>query len=104
MNTRASRLDSIPYLHNLLFILTICTEYTDAMNQVIVDLFIPADEYLALYRGTAREVVCRSRDGLIIRFPANILQPYVCHEGIRGTFSIAFDHNKKFQSIRLLNK
>ena len=73
------------------------------MNRIIVDLFIPADEYLALYRGAVRDVVCRSRDGLTVRFPAKILQPYVRHEGVRGSFSINFDQANKFHSIHKLD-
>ena len=69
---------------------------------IIVDLTISADEYLKLYQGIARDVICYARDGRRVRFPAKILQPYVTHDGIRGSFCIAFDQNQKFSSIRRL--
>lgn len=67
---------------------------------VIVDLTISAEEYLKLYQGVARDVVGYARDGRSVRFPAKILQPYVTHDGIRGSFCISFDKDQKFSSIR----
>lgn len=62
-------------------------------------LNISADEYSRYYRGTARFVHARSVDGRTVRFPINVLQPHLTHEGVHGEFILYFDHNNKF--IRL---
>jgi hypothetical protein len=73
------------------------------MTQTIeVSLSIPADEYVALYQGSVRDVVARARDGRTVRFPARILQPYVTHQGIHGRFVIQFDANNRFAGISRL--
>ncbi|WP_041598852.1 DUF2835 domain-containing protein [Hahella chejuensis] len=72
------------------------------MRQIIVDIYISADEYLNVYRGSAKSVSAVSRDGLRVQFPASILQRFVTREGIRGSFVITFDDANKFQSIEQL--
>ena len=73
------------------------------MHDIIVDLFIPADEFIALYQGRAENVLARSRDGRRVAFPARILQPYVTHSGIKGSFLIQFDAQFRFQRIQRLD-
>ena len=72
------------------------------MDYLIVDLSISPDEYLKLYQGVAKDVFARARDGRNARFPAQVLRPFVTREGVRGSFCIFFDQNKKFESIRRL--
>lgn len=72
-------------------------------QQIVVDLYISAEEWLRIYRGQAYQVAARSRDGRSVRFPARILQPFVAHEGIRGSFLIEFDAAGKFRQIRRLD-
>lgn len=76
-------------------------QFTKA-KQVVVDLHIPEDEYLRVYRGSARTVLARSIDGRRISFPANILQPFVTRTGISGRFRIRFDADGRFHSIEKL--
>lgn len=73
------------------------------MQAIYIDISISADEWLKIYRGTARVVNTRSRDGRTIQFPANILQQYVTHTGVYGSFVIYFDDSGKFQSIAKLD-
>jgi Protein of unknown function (DUF2835) len=70
------------------------------MHSIIVDITITADEYLKRYQQPNAVVLCHSRDGRSVRFPAGLLQPYVSHSGIRGSFSIAFDNAGKFKTIK----
>jgi len=70
------------------------------MRNVTISISISTQDYLAHYQGTVKEVVARSSDGRNIRFPSTILQPFVSHEGISGTFVIRFDDNNKFQDIQ----
>ncbi|ASP39614.1 hypothetical protein CHH28_13450 [Bacterioplanes sanyensis] len=72
-------------------------------QRIVVDLAISADDYLAYYSGTAKNVVATAEDGRIVRFPANILQRVVGHEGIYGRFAIEFDSAGKFTGITKLN-
>jgi len=72
------------------------------MRQIIVDLNINKDEWLKIYRGQTKLVYAHSRDGRSIQFPANILSKYTGHNGIQGSFIIAFDADGKFQTISRL--
>ncbi|MGI1678294.1 MAG: DUF2835 domain-containing protein [Cellvibrionaceae bacterium] len=55
-----------------------------------------------MYAGQVKTVLATSRDGRRVRFPANILVPFVERDGIRGSFAISFDVENKFQNIRRL--
>jgi len=70
------------------------------MREVTISLSISAQDYLGHYQGVAREVVATTNDGRKIRFPSNILQPFIGHNGIHGRFVISFDASNKFQGIR----
>ncbi len=72
------------------------------MSTVIFDMRISREQFLAWYRGARRIVSVRARDGRVIHFPANILQPYVTHDGIQGSFALHFDEQNKFRSIERL--
>ena len=65
-------------------------------------LSIEYDEYLRYYQGTAGNVRLRADNGQVVVFPANRLQPFIRHEGIKGHFQITFDHNNKFVSLERL--
>jgi hypothetical protein len=69
------------------------------MQTLIIDLHIPADEWLRLYRGQAHIVRARSRDGRSVQFPANILSRFTSREGVQGSFIIRFTEEGKFHSI-----
>ena len=63
-------------------------------------LAISAEEYLAYYQGGAREVVVRSDDNRIVRFPASAIRKFVTHDGIFGSFEITYDENNKLIAIQ----
>lgn len=73
------------------------------MQTIIVDLHISAEEYLKRYRVYGAVVATRSRDGRRVRFPARILQRFVTHGGVEGSFEISFDAEGKFSSIQRLS-
>lgn len=68
-------------------------------HSVIVRLHIDAEEFLRYYRGSAKVVSAPDIYGRSVRFPANILQPFITREGIQGVFEIFFDESGKFVSI-----
>lgn len=73
------------------------------MKKVTVDLSIPKDEWLKIYRGQTNRVYAITRDGLSIQFPANILSNFTSHSGVQGSFDIYFDDQGKFHSIQKLD-
>lgn len=73
------------------------------MSVIVVDLAISAEQYLSYYTGQVKTVVGRSVDGRTVRFPANILQHVVSHEGVYGRFAIEFDAYGKFVQIKRLS-
>ncbi|WP_075187516.1 DUF2835 domain-containing protein [Teredinibacter haidensis] len=66
---------------------------------VYLSLRISAEEYQKLYAGVAKSVYARALDGRRIRFPANILRPFVTRTGIDGHFAIYFDGQNRFTRI-----
>jgi len=60
------------------------------------------EKYTAYYKGYAEHVVVTAFDGRKIQFPAEILKPYLTHQGINGTFIIYFDDKNKYQSLQKL--
>ncbi|GAB4357027.1 MAG: hypothetical protein Kow006_24570 [Gammaproteobacteria bacterium] len=71
-------------------------------QQIRFSLSISADRFLAYYRGDARQVVVKAEDGRTLRFPANVLQPFLTHEGITGDFVLEYDQHNRFTGIRKL--
>lgn len=74
-----------------------------AANVVHIRLVIGPDEYLRVYKGSAKNVFARDVRGRSISFPAKILQPFVTRNGIAGMFAIAFSDTGKFLSIEKLD-
>ncbi len=72
------------------------------LKSIIVNLSISAEEFQRLYEGNVKTVFAHSIDGRRIRFPANILRPFVLHSGVQGTFQIDFDEDNRFSSIARL--
>ncbi len=74
------------------------TDTTDTRSLVFT-LAITPDEFLRLYQGTVRNVVTKASNGQTVRFPANILRPFVTRDGVQGTFRISFDAKGKLTDI-----
>jgi hypothetical protein len=72
------------------------------MRDIVVDITISADEYLKSYRHSGAVVTTRCRLGRRVQFPANILQRFVSHAGISGSFRICFNDAGKFVSVERL--
>lgn len=73
------------------------------MHSIIVPLRISAEEFQRLYEGAVKDVSARSLDGRRVRFPANILRPFVTHSGVDGTFHIHFGDDNRFQRIEKID-
>lgn len=69
------------------------------MQSIRFYLDISPDVYIAYYKGTAKNVLTNSIDGRSLKFPANILQQFLTHDGIQGLFELRFDSNGKYSDI-----
>lgn len=69
------------------------------MQEIRFRLNLTAAEFLAFYKGTAREVVTKALDGRTVRFPASVLRPYVLHDGVCGVFALRYDDTHKFTEL-----
>lgn len=72
------------------------------MQELIIDVALPAERYLAWYRGDAKRVLMRSRDGRSISLPAHHLRPFLTHEGVYGSFVMRFTSEGKMVSLERL--
>ena len=70
------------------------------MPSVCIDLQISKDELLRWYGGEAKVVSAIARDGRRVQFPAKLLQRFVTHSGIQGTFIIEFTQAGQFSDIK----
>lgn len=70
------------------------------MQEIRFSISIDSDEYIKYYQGVARSVYTISEDGRSIHFPAKILQQFLTHDGIKGSFALQYDDTGKFSSIR----
>jgi hypothetical protein len=66
---------------------------------LIVDLNISPEQYQRHYQGAVRQVICTARDGRKVQFPSAILQRFVSHTGIHGSFRLLIDDNNKLISV-----
>ena len=69
------------------------------MQELILDLALPAERYLAWYRGQAGRVMMHSRDGRRVSLPAHHLRPFLSHEGVYGSFVRRFTAEGKLVSL-----
>lgn len=70
------------------------------MPNALFSLNIKASELEKYYRGQATSILVTALNGLKIRFPANLILPYVAHNGIHGRFILQYDDNGKAQSLK----
>ncbi|THB74230.1 MAG: DUF2835 family protein [Gammaproteobacteria bacterium] len=70
------------------------------MSDILFSLNLTADEYLPYYQGVVKNIQVISHDGRTLRFPANVLRPFVTHGGVQGTFVLEYDQYNKFKGIR----
>ncbi|HIQ51652.1 MAG TPA: DUF2835 family protein [Pseudomonas pachastrellae] len=72
------------------------------MQQLILDLALPAERYLAWYQGRAERVSMVSRDGRRISLPAHHLRPFLTHQGVYGSFVLQFTDEGKLIKLERL--
>ena len=60
---------------------------------------IKENEFISYYSGKVKNIIVRSEDNKTIQFPAQLLQQFVSHSGIKGRFRIRYGKNHKLLSI-----
>jgi hypothetical protein len=63
-------------------------------------LSISPERFLDYYRGTARQVVARCRNGENIQFPAALLRPFVTPAGVQGDFVLTCDESLRGANLQ----
>ena len=74
-----------------------------ATHQITVSLNIPADEFLAFYQGKKNKVHATADDGRTVLFPANILQKFLTHTGIHGSFLFSYNEDGKLVLVERIS-
>ena len=72
------------------------------MQQLILDLALPAERYPAWYQGRAERVSMVSRDGRRVSLPAHHLRPFLTHQGVYGSFVLQFTDEGKLIKLERL--
>ncbi len=63
-------------------------------------LSLSAERFQTYYLGRVREIQVTTVDGLRVRFPAEVLRPFVSRDGIHGEFLLQYGEDNRFQGIR----
>ena len=72
------------------------------MPSLVLDISLPAERFLAVYRGNANRVLLFSRDGRKVSLPAHHLRPFLSHNGIYGVFELKFSNTGELLELRQL--
>jgi hypothetical protein len=73
------------------------------MPEIQVKLAISAERFQVYYSGRVRHVIAKAADGRRVQFPAKLLQQFLSHNGVHGTFVISYGEDGRQQSIRRLD-
>ena len=70
------------------------------MPRICVPLSITKDELLRWYSGSAKDVTAFALDGRSVRFPVDVIRPFIARDGVHGYFEIRFSAAGKFEEIQ----
>lgn len=73
------------------------------LDSLTFELNIEPEQYRLYYAGAAKTVVVRSLEGKVVRFPANVLQRHLTHDGIHGCYRLRFNSDNKFVDIEKID-
>lgn len=69
------------------------------MAKIVLDISVSAFKFKEMYKGTAKNLIAKSRDGRNVQLPLTIFTSFVTHQGLYGTFEVEFDDNRKLVGI-----
>lgn len=68
-------------------------------HTIVVTIRLDTQQWLAYYRQPNARVQARAHDGRLIELPASLLQRFVSHAGVSGTFRLSLDAQHKLLDI-----
>ncbi|KUI99451.1 hypothetical protein VRK_15350 [Vibrio sp. MEBiC08052] len=80
----------------------VCYGHCSLMKYFYFSLYIPYQEYLAHYSGSASHLVVKTDNGLTLQLPATHFRPYLTQFGLKGRFRLTTDAQYKFQRLELI--
>tara|TARA_R110002074_G_scaffold145034_2_gene293394 strand:- start:18797 stop:19024 length:228 start_codon:yes stop_codon:yes gene_type:complete len=69
---------------------------------LVFKLAIPAEKYLAVYKGHAKTISTISIDGRRVEFSAEKVRRFLTHDGVYGVFEMEISTDRKFLGIKRL--
>jgi len=73
------------------------------MPIVTFGLNIAAPDLEKYYRGQVHNILVNSEQGLKIKFPVNLILPFVDHFGVKGRFQLEYDQRGKAISLKRMD-
>lgn len=70
------------------------------MPRLILDINLPAERLLSLYRGQANRVLLKSRTGQQVNLSAHHLRSFVTTTGVQGCFALEYTDEGQFVSLK----
>ena len=70
------------------------------MHEIRFRLNMSSQKFLAYYRGAVSVVEATAEDGRKVQFPANVLRPFVTHDGVSGLFALVHDEQNRFVEMK----
>jgi hypothetical protein len=74
--------------------------YMNSILRIRFRLDISSTQYLAVYKGLAKNVIVKADDGKMVAFPAGNIQQYLNQTGIHGYFEMEMTSENKFLTIK----
>ena len=71
-------------------------------QQIKFSLDITSDQFLAVYKGHAKNISAIAMDGRRVEFGAEKIRQFLTHGGIHGTFEMEISEDNRFLSIKRL--
>ncbi len=68
-------------------------------QRLCVVINITAHEFVQYYQGAVDSILATTTDGRTIKFPINILRPFVKSNGVHGKFELVFNDQFKLVSV-----
>lgn len=69
------------------------------MKRFDFSMGLPAHKLKEYYRGSVRNVVVTTDEGLRLQLPLEVFRPYVSEAGIYGVFCVTVDDNHKLLQL-----
>jgi hypothetical protein len=70
------------------------------LHKSVIIIQLTKEQVRQYYKGIATRLQCFDQDGRRMDLPIDIFLKYVSHNGIFGTFEIAYDERGKFKYLQ----